>query len=244
VARHRAQPRHLHRPCLNPTVNQTVEVKARRPNRSPKTRRGVIAANVESCGSCCGADRSPILRRIGKSRPSARLPAMVLATKEDRFRGADPYRHADHLNVSMTGVSTNIGRSGMWYTVGPRGTGTTFGLPGSGLYWTSHGHKKGSPLLLSPSPLIPKPTGADWLAIAAIGAVILVTALVIQSERHCCVRGVLVPSELNTATVPAVENPDRHDPDHAPRHTRRRNNGNGRRGGTSRHRRMWQRGPV
>jgi hypothetical protein len=160
---------------------------------------------------------------------------MVLATTEDRFRGADPYRHAVHVNVSKTGVSASIGRHGMWYTVGPRSTGPTFGLPGSGLYWTSHGHKKGSPLLLA-SPLIPKPTGADWLAIATIVAVVLVTAQVILSERYCCVRGVLVPSKLETAIAPAVENPGRHDPDHAPRHTRRRNAENGRRGGTSRHR--------
>jgi hypothetical protein len=124
----------------------------------------------------------------------------------------------------------------MWYTVGPRSTGTTFDLPGSGLYWTSYGHKKGSPLLLSPSPLIPKLTGADWLAIAAIVAVILVIGLVILSERYCCVRGVLVPSKLETATAPAVENSDRHDPDHARRHARRRIAENGRRGGTSRHR--------
>jgi Protein of unknown function (DUF4236) len=139
-----------------------------------------------------------------------------------RYR-AGPFR----LNVSKGGVSTSIGRRGMWYTVGPRGTRTTFGLPGSGLYWTSHGHKKGSPLLLSPSPLIPKPTGADWLAIAAIVAVILVTALVILSERYCCVRSVLVPSEPETAAAPVVGNPDRHDPDHAARHTRRRNAKNG-----------------
>jgi hypothetical protein len=138
-----------------------------------------------------------------------------------------------HSNVSQRVVSTSIGRPRMWSTVGSRGT-RTFGSPGSGLYWTSYGHKKGSPLLLSPSPLIPKPTGADWLAIAAIVAVILVTALLIHSERYCCVRGVLVPSELETA--PAVQNPNRHDPDHAPRHTRRRNAENGRRGGTSRHR--------
>jgi hypothetical protein len=161
---------------------------------------------------------------------------LVLATTEDRFRGADPYRHAVHLNVAKRGVSTSIGRRGLWYTVGPRGTRATFGLPGSSLYWRSYGHKKGSPLLLSPSPLIPKPIRADWLAIAAIVGVILVTALVILSERYCCVRDVLVPSQLETATATAVKNPDRHDPDHAPRHTRRRNAENGRRSGTSRHR--------
>jgi hypothetical protein len=161
---------------------------------------------------------------------------LVLATTEDRFRGADPYRHAVHLNVAKGGVSTSIGRRGLWYTVGPRGTRATFGLPGSSLYWRSYGHKKGSPLLLSPSPLIPKPIRADWLAIAAIVSVILVTALVILSERYCCVSDVLVPSQLETATATAVKNPDRHDPDHAPRHTRRRNAENGRRSGTSRHR--------
>jgi hypothetical protein len=64
----------------------------------------------------------------------------------------------------------------------------------------------------------------------------LVTAVVIHSERYCCVRDVLVPSELETATTPAVESADRHDPDHVSRHTRRRNAENGRRNGTSRHR--------
>jgi len=40
-------------------------------------------------------------------------------------------------NLSKSGVSVGIGGRGHWFTVGPRGTRTTFGLPGTGLYYTT-----------------------------------------------------------------------------------------------------------
>ncbi len=40
------------------------------------------------------------------------------------------------LNVSRSGVSTSFGRRGAWFTIGPRGTRATMGLPGSGLSYT------------------------------------------------------------------------------------------------------------
>jgi Protein of unknown function (DUF4236) len=38
------------------------------------------------------------------------------------------------LNHSRSGVSTSIGRRGAWFTVGPKGTRTTVGLPLSGSF--------------------------------------------------------------------------------------------------------------
>ena len=40
------------------------------------------------------------------------------------------------INVSNSGVSESIGRRGAWFTLGPRGTRTTVGLPGTGLSYT------------------------------------------------------------------------------------------------------------
>jgi uncharacterized protein DUF4236 len=37
------------------------------------------------------------------------------------------------MNVSKSGVSTSFGTRGAWFTVGPRGTRTTLGIPGTGL---------------------------------------------------------------------------------------------------------------
>jgi Protein of unknown function (DUF4236) len=40
------------------------------------------------------------------------------------------------LNFSKTGVSTSVGRRGLWFTIGARGTRTTVGVPGTGLSYT------------------------------------------------------------------------------------------------------------
>jgi hypothetical protein len=40
------------------------------------------------------------------------------------------------VNLSKSGVSTSVGGRGAWFTMGPRGTRTTVGLPGSGLSYT------------------------------------------------------------------------------------------------------------
>jgi len=40
------------------------------------------------------------------------------------------------LNLSKSGVSTSFGRRGAWFTIGPRGTRETIGVPGSGVSWT------------------------------------------------------------------------------------------------------------
>jgi hypothetical protein len=40
------------------------------------------------------------------------------------------------LNVSKSGLSASFGRRGAWFTVGPRGTRATVGIPGTGLSYT------------------------------------------------------------------------------------------------------------
>jgi len=41
------------------------------------------------------------------------------------------------VNFSKSGISTSIGRRGAWFTMGPRGTRATLGLPGSGISYTA-----------------------------------------------------------------------------------------------------------
>lgn len=40
------------------------------------------------------------------------------------------------LNVGKTGTSVSFGGRGARFTVRPRGTTSTVGIPGTGLYWT------------------------------------------------------------------------------------------------------------
>ena len=48
-----------------------------------------------------------------------------------RFRRSFRVFPGLRLNLSKSGVSTSIDGRGAWFTVGPRGTRTTVGLPGS-----------------------------------------------------------------------------------------------------------------
>jgi len=45
------------------------------------------------------------------------------------------------INLSKSGVSTSVGGRGAWFTIGPRGTRTTVGLPGSGLSYTEQSRR-------------------------------------------------------------------------------------------------------
>jgi len=82
-----------------------------------------------------------------------------------RFR-AGPFR----LNA---GVSTSIGTKGAWFTVGHDHVRTSVGVPGSGLFWYS---QRRSPRPANDDvPFLPPPTPVEWIAIAAIVAVIVIT---------------------------------------------------------------------
>ena len=53
-----------------------------------------------------------------------------------RFRRSFKVAPGFRLNLSKSGVSTSVGRRGLWFTIGPRGTRTAVGIPGTGLSYT------------------------------------------------------------------------------------------------------------
>jgi hypothetical protein len=67
-----------------------------------------------------------------------------------RFRRSFRVVPGVRLNLSKTGVSTSIGRRGLWFTLGPRDTRSTAGLPGTGVSYTeqSRGVGLGAVVLL------------------------------------------------------------------------------------------------
>lgn len=49
------------------------------------------------------------------------------------------------LNLSKNGISASVGTRGAWYTVGSRGSRATFGIPGTGIFWTEQLNSKVAP---------------------------------------------------------------------------------------------------
>jgi hypothetical protein len=56
-----------------------------------------------------------------------------------RFRRTFRIGPGLRLNLSKSGVSASVGRRGLWFTAGPRGTRATVGIPGTGLSYTELG---------------------------------------------------------------------------------------------------------
>jgi hypothetical protein len=54
-----------------------------------------------------------------------------------RFRRSFRIVPGWRINFSKSGVSTSFGRRGAWFTVGPRGTRETLGIPGTGVSYTT-----------------------------------------------------------------------------------------------------------
>jgi len=65
-----------------------------------------------------------------------------------RFRRSFKVAPGLRLNLSKSEMSTSVGRRGLWFTVGPRGTRTTVGIPGTGLSYTEQSK-------------LPRPTALD-----------------------------------------------------------------------------------
>lgn len=61
------------------------------------------------------------------------------------FRRVKIGKHAT-LNFSKSGVSVTVGRrrGGPHITTGPKGTTTSFGIPGTGISWREHTKRKGT----------------------------------------------------------------------------------------------------
>ena len=47
------------------------------------------------------------------------------------------------LNLNMRSISTTVGRRGAHFTLGPKGTRTTVGIPSTGLFYTSYQRNQG-----------------------------------------------------------------------------------------------------
>jgi Protein of unknown function (DUF4236) len=62
-----------------------------------------------------------------------------------RFRRRITIGPGFRLNLSKSGLSTSVGRRGLWFTFGHGKTRETVGLPGTGLSYTQQQRIGGSP---------------------------------------------------------------------------------------------------
>ena len=62
-----------------------------------------------------------------------------------RFRRSFKVVPGFRLNLSKSGVSGSVGRRGLWFTIGPRGTRETVGIPGTGISYTEQQSIDASP---------------------------------------------------------------------------------------------------
>jgi hypothetical protein len=101
------------------------------------------------------------------------------------------------VNLSKSGASLSIGGRGAWFTIGPKGKRATFGLPGSGLYWTKSEPWARSASPAGPPPPAPKPRrpggvqgrggpdpGAPWRAIFVAALLVAVLVAVYVAAQH------------------------------------------------------------
>src|ERR1700730_5795713 len=80
-----------------------------------------------------------------------------------RFRRSFKVAPGFRLNFSKSGVSTSVGRRGLWFTIGGRGTRTTVGIPATGLSYTEQS-KLPSPAALIDNSIatpVPPPSAAS-----------------------------------------------------------------------------------
>lgn len=96
-----------------------------------------------------------------------------------RFRRRITIGPGLRLNLSKSGVSASVGRRGLWFTAGPRGTRETVGIPGSGLSYTQtqsiHAPDDvGGQVQPPDAPAAPASGGSRGLAGFAIAVMVLV----------------------------------------------------------------------
>ena len=93
------------------------------------------------------------------------------------------------VNVSKSGPSLTMGVRGAHVTVGPRGVRRTLGIPGTGIYYTSHtGYHTGVHSAHTETPLSPEQqqrahTAAGCLALAVIIGIALLIGIAIGSAN-------------------------------------------------------------
>jgi hypothetical protein len=66
-----------------------------------------------------------------------------------RFWRRFPLGPGLRINLSKSGVSASVGGRGAWFTLGPRGSRATVGIPGTGVSYSTQGRRlTGRELLL------------------------------------------------------------------------------------------------
>ncbi|HZU13066.1 MAG TPA: DUF4236 domain-containing protein [Chloroflexota bacterium] len=104
------------------------------------------------------------------------------------------------INLSRSGPSLTVGGGGFHYTVGPTGTRTSLGVPGTGLYYTKHhAWRTASP----PAPVLPAggaspgapPSGSQTMRSVLVAPLNILMALLTLAMFLCgvaAVAGVMV----------------------------------------------------
>jgi hypothetical protein len=87
-----------------------------------------------------------------------------------RFRRRISIPPGLRLNISRSGISTSVGRRGLWVTYGRGRLRTTVGLPGSGLSYTSTSEASGA---AAPRPSGTVPSWMWWLLVLLLIGVLV-----------------------------------------------------------------------
>ncbi len=94
------------------------------------------------------------------------------------------------VNLSKSGPSLTVGVRGAHLTMGPSGVRRTVGIPGTGIYYTSHsGYRSGVHSAHVDTPISAEQQArahsvGGWLALALIVGVALVIGIAIGSAGH------------------------------------------------------------
>jgi hypothetical protein len=94
------------------------------------------------------------------------------------------------VNLSKSGPSLTVGVRGAHLTMGPSGVRRTVGIPGTGIYYTSHrGYQSGVHSAHVDTPISPEQrqrahSVGGWLALAVIVGIALVIGVAIGSAGH------------------------------------------------------------
>src|ERR1700680_1260956 len=105
-----------------------------------------------------------------------------------RFRRTFRLGPEIRLNLSKSGVSASVGRRGLWFTVGPGGSGETIGIPGTGLSYTEQQSIRDAPATLAAALPINEPGRASELPPALREAMARRRSRVADHARWSCAR--------------------------------------------------------
>ena len=123
-----------------------------------------------------------------------------------RFRRSAQLIPGVRLNVGLKSSSLSFGGRGAHYSVGSKGTRTTFGVPGSGLSWTNYAPHRSAPHVGIVVQQQPRSFGAGRLALLLfLGATVFGLAVATSKPPEKSSQAESIPA----AVKPAPSLPDR-----------------------------------